>query len=813
MKKSLKSKILIGVPVIFIAVMLMVTFVVSVILSKQNRKTANTLINNAFSIIRYTMAEKREKLLSDSHQMATIDNMGRKINYVIESSSYFKYDTLRPTYIKVAGAIYSTSATAGIWKAGVYDSNSNLMAFTLIEEDRSILGCIHDMQTVEVASLKPQEELTDESWARQDSLPTGIEYNFGKAVPSERTVHFEIVDGSLCLVAYRPVMAEEYNVKTEKMEEKQVGMVVAVQKFDSAFVEKMSELSGTSINILTSETMIAGSYAGCKTFDLGRLADAESGWTLTEQPVTFSDVDIAESSYFQGVLPVYSDSKCIAAIVCLYSKEMAKANTRQIIKLLSLVYFVGIVLIVPITILVVVRGVINPIEQIASMMREIARKKDFTKMLKIETNDEIGDLASSFNEMSENLRKTTTSIDNLNKEIAERKKAEEGIKKSRKVLQDMIDSMPFGVMVVGRDKKVRQANTTARQLTGYSEDELVGCLCHQTLCPAYKDNCPIIDQHQEVDNSERKLVTKEGREIPVIKSVVQLKLGDEDVLLEAFVNITDRKEVEKKLKRLNEDLENAVADLEEANQEMKNFVYIASHDLREPLRKIAAFGAMLEQSVKGKISSDDLENLRFMIDGSNRMTKMIEGLLVYSRVSTQAQPAQTVDLNEIVTQLQQLELAVLIEEKQVTVEIPKPLPCVEVDPVQMRQLMQNLIANGVKYQEKENTPCITITFKPAAEGMVRIEVKDNGIGVAPEHQQSVFTMFKRLHNRSEYEGTGIGLSVCKKIVERHGGKIGVESKPGEGSTFWFTIPAAHETVAAEEGKEHVISEKSHNKNA
>jgi len=175
------------------------------------------------------------------------------------------------------------------------------------------------------------------------------------------------------------------------------------------------------------------------------------------------------------------------------------------------------------------------------------------------------------------------------------------------------------------------------------------------------------------------------------------------------------------------------------------------------------------------------------------MTKMIEGLLVYSRVSTKAHSAETVNLNNTVKEIGRLELSVAIEEKKAIIDVPQPLPEVDVDPVQIRQLMQNLIANGMKYQAKDNVPHITITSKPVANGMVRINITDNGIGIASEFQQAIFIMFKRLHSRNEYEGTGIGLAVCKKIVERHGGKIGVESEQGKGSTFWFTVPAVNET--------------------
>jgi signal transduction histidine kinase len=261
-----------------------------------------------------------------------------------------------------------------------------------------------------------------------------------------------------------------------------------------------------------------------------------------------------------------------------------------------------------------------------------------------------------------------------------------------------------------------------------------------------------------------------------------------DVLSSSFETMAQE------LQHLYADLESRVdertAQLAATNDELKNFVYIASHDLREPLRKISAFGNMVQKSLAGKITGDDAENIGFMIDGANRMTQMIEGLLAYSRVSAKAQSAETVNLNDIVKQLRELELSVLLEEKHTTIDIPQPLPEVDIDPVQIRQLMQNLIANGMKYQAKGNVPQITLTSKPAADGMVRIEITDNGIGIKPEFQQAIFIMFKRLHSKNEYEGTGIGLAVCKKIVERHGGQIGVESEPDKGSTFWFTLPVA-----------------------
>ncbi|MCE5339956.1 MAG: PAS domain S-box protein [Planctomycetaceae bacterium] len=267
-------------------------------------------------------------------------------------------------------------------------------------------------------------------------------------------------------------------------------------------------------------------------------------------------------------------------------------------------------------------------------------------------------------------------------------------------------------------------------------------------------------------------------------------MGSQNYIQTIVRDISKHKKAEAEMKRLN-------YNLEEANQELRNFVYVASHDLREPLRKITAFGGMLQKSLKNKLLEEDTENLGFMIEGAHRMNKMIEGLLAYSKVSTKAHLPQDIDLNEIVSQLREFELSVMIEEMQAVICVPNPLPHIHVDVTQIRQLMQNLLANGLKFHKPDAVPQVFITSKPAANGMVRIEITDNGIGIKPEYLQSIFTMFKKLHTPKDYEGTGIGLTICKKIVERFCGKIGVESIPGIGSTFWFTVPSAVTSVASE----------------
>ena len=393
----------------------------------------------------------------------------------------------------------------------------------------------------------------------------------------------------------------------------------------------------------------------------------------------------------------------------------------------------------------------------------------------------------------------------LVEDITERKKAEEALKESRERLELALSVASMGTWRwnIKTDQDTRDASFNS--ILGLKATESTQSV-KDFVQYVHPDDRADVDEEIKRAIRERDIYRIEFRIVRPDGTIYWLsdrgkvyydQKNEPAYMTGAVFDITDRKRAEEKLKELNHELE-------DVNQELKNFVYIASHDMREPLRKITAFGAILRQSLKDKLSSDDAENLHFMIDGAERMAKMIEGLLAYSRISTQAQPRQAVDLNEIVKQLQQLELSVLLEEKHATIEIPQPLPCVEADPVQIRQLMQNLIANGVKYQKKGNAPHITITSKPAADGMVRIEVMDNGIGIAPQYLQSIFTMFRRLHSRDEYEGTGIGLAVCKKIVELHGGKISVESQPDKGSTFWFTMPTAEKlTIAATEVESHV----------
>ncbi len=226
------------------------------------------------------------------------------------------------------------------------------------------------------------------------------------------------------------------------------------------------------------------------------------------------------------------------------------------------------------------------------------------------------------------------------------------------------------------------------------------------------------------------------------------------------------------------------AELARSNAELEQFAYVASHDLQEPLRMISGFTQLLERRYKGKLDRSADEFIAYIVDGATRMQRMIEDLLAYSRVGTRGKPFEPTNIEAAFDQAV-ANLKVIIEENNAFVT-HDPLPAIMADPTQIIQLFQNLISNGIKFR-REEPPHVHVSARRKENEWV-FSVKDNGIGIAPEFFGRLFQLFQRQYTKSEYPGTGIGLAICKRIVERHGGRIWAESEAGRGSTFYFTIP-------------------------
>jgi PAS domain S-box-containing protein len=259
-----------------------------------------------------------------------------------------------------------------------------------------------------------------------------------------------------------------------------------------------------------------------------------------------------------------------------------------------------------------------------------------------------------------------------------------------------------------------------------------------------------------------------------------------------LVQVIAELEDEVKIRRQAEERAEAISvELRRSNEELEQFAYVASHDLQEPLRKIQAFSDRLQSQCASALSGPGLEYLERIVSAAGRMRALIDGLLTYARVTTRARPFVPVNLDEVAAGVVD-DLAALVHRTGGAVEIGE-LPAIEADPLQMRLLLQNLIANGLKFHREGVPPRIVVNaeLEPSpTDGSTacRLTVADNGIGFESKYAERIFQMFQRLHGRSQYDGTGIGLAICKKIVDRHGGAIVPHSRPGEGTTFEVTLP-------------------------
>jgi light-regulated signal transduction histidine kinase (bacteriophytochrome) len=288
------------------------------------------------------------------------------------------------------------------------------------------------------------------------------------------------------------------------------------------------------------------------------------------------------------------------------------------------------------------------------------------------------------------------------------------------------------------------------------------------------------------DISERKRAEEELRrahdelDIRVHQRTKELKEANVSLQNE----IAERKRAEEGLKR-------AVDDLARSNKELEQFAYVASHDLQEPLRTVASYVDLLSMKYKGKLDEKADKYIFYAVDGASRMSTLINDLLTYSRVGTRGKPFEQVDMNVVFkSAVDNLKSSIRGQRAEISHD---ELPGVFGDETQLVQLLQNMIGNAIKFRKKDTIPRIHISAARGSDAWT-FGVRDNGIGIEPEFCERIFTIFQRLHTRDEYPGTGVGLAICRRIVERHGGRIWLESRLGEGSTFFFTMPIKEKIV-------------------
>jgi PAS domain S-box-containing protein len=380
------------------------------------------------------------------------------------------------------------------------------------------------------------------------------------------------------------------------------------------------------------------------------------------------------------------------------------------------------------------------------------------------------------------IRGKLTSISFISRDITEREKIEEKLRESEEKYRNIVETANEGIYLMNDEDRVTYVNEKIVELSGYTIEEIVGRPVWDFISEESK---PIAKKNLEKrlqginESYELKLMRKDGSSRWAFLSAKPFfnKTGELTGYLGMFTDITKRKEAEEILRL-------KLEELTRSNAELEQFAYVSSHDLQEPLRMITSYLQLLQRRYEGNLDEKADRYIHFAVDGAFRMQNPINDLLEFSRVTTKTRELESVDCEPVLSQiLSGLEL--FIKQNKVTVS-HKPLPKVMADSTQLAQVFQNLIINGIKFHSEE-APIINICVEKK-ESEWLFSVKDNGIGIDPQYSERIFEVFKRLHKKEEYPGTGIGLAVCKKIVERHGGHIWIESELGKGSTFYFTLP-------------------------
>jgi PAS domain S-box-containing protein len=373
--------------------------------------------------------------------------------------------------------------------------------------------------------------------------------------------------------------------------------------------------------------------------------------------------------------------------------------------------------------------------------------------------------------------------------LAQRLAAAEKVRWAEDKFRALLEAAPDAIVIVDSGGSIVLVNAQTEKLFGYARSELLGqpvellmpgrfAARHVQHRTGYYSDLKTRAMGSGLDLMGRR---RDGSEFPVEISLSPLQTEEGALVSSSIRDVSERKRAEEALRQ-------SRAELERSNAELERFAYVASHDLQEPLRMVASYTQLLARRYRDKLDAPALEFIEFAVDGATRMQTLIQDLLAFSRVGTHGAPFVLVDCDDAIAKVLR-DLAGLIEETRGSVTLG-PLPRVWADASQLGQLFQNLIANALKFRSAD-PPCVSVRADREGDHWV-FSVQDNGIGIPAAHAERIFVIFQRLHTREEYPGTGIGLALCKKIVERHGGRIWVESEAGHGSVFRFTLPVRGE---------------------
>jgi PAS domain S-box-containing protein len=362
-------------------------------------------------------------------------------------------------------------------------------------------------------------------------------------------------------------------------------------------------------------------------------------------------------------------------------------------------------------------------------------------------------------------------------------------KHAEQMFRFAVESSPSALVETDAAGTILLVNKETERLFGYNRQELIGQSVDMLVPPRFRHAHPRLREEYAGNPVSRTMgagrdlfaTRKDGSEFPVEIGLNSVKTDEGLRILSVIVDITERKRAETFLAE-------RAAELQRSNDDLEQFAYIASHDLQEPLRMVASYTELLADRYQGKLDAKADKYIGYAVDGAKRMQRLVNDLLSYSRIGTQGKTPTTTDSMQVMESVLQ-GMRRMIGEAGGSIKCEQ-LPTVVVDEIQLGQVFQNLIGNAIKF--RSDRPLIVDIRAERQGSHWRFKVEDNGIGIDARYAERIFQMFQRLNERDKYDGSGIGLAIVKRIVERHGGRIWFESEVGKGSTFYFTIPAGFE---------------------
>jgi PAS domain S-box-containing protein len=461
----------------------------------------------------------------------------------------------------------------------------------------------------------------------------------------------------------------------------------------------------------------------------------------------------------------------------------------------------------------------EPILSLAKVTKDVSEEKDYSTRAVKRSNDEVGLLIDAFNEMLEQIQQRdvelvdakeklevrveertaelTTANEQLTQEIGIRERAEEDLRRTEEKYRLQFEGALDAIFVCDAETGVIiDCNPAATKLVGREKSELIGKnqgilhppeVIEGEFSRTFREHL----ENKQGQTLETQVITKKGELKDVAIKASLLEVRGKKVLQGIFRDITIRKRAEQRQSQLLEQLENA-------NNELKDFAYVVSHDLKAPLRGIKTLTDWIMTDYADKLDEDGKKQLDLLVNRVDRMHNLIDGILQYSRVGRIKEKLVQVNLNELVTEV----IDMIASPENITIKVENELPTINCERTRIQQVFQNLLSNAVKYMDKPQG--LVKIGCSEAKGFWKFSIADNGPGIEEKFFGKIFQMFQTLSPRDEFESTGVGLTVVKKIIEMYGGKIWVESKVGEGSTFFFTFPKREIGVKNENLKASVV---------